>query len=113
MVEIGNMAWPRRRHVAPSKPGRGLCQDISLLAKLAVLLAKASKLVALFARQTVAATAVIAISLLDPAMDRRRARLKLPGQVFYAAPGLRQRNNLFPEFRRVRVPRSRHQDTIL
>ena len=45
-------------------------------------------------------------------MHRRRARLELPGKVFDAAPGPGQREYLLPEFRRVRVPRFRHQDTL-
>ena len=46
---------------------------------------------------------VVTVSLLDPAMDRCRARFKLLGEVFDAAPGIGQRNNLFPEFRRLGV----------
>ena len=59
------------------------------------------------------AAAAVPFSLFDPAMDRRRAPPELPGQIFHAASGSGQRNYLLPEFRRVRVPRSRHRDTLL
>ncbi len=49
----------------------------------------------------------------DPAMDRRGTRLEFSGQVFNAAPGTGQGNNLVPEIRRVRRSRSRHDDTLL
>ena len=41
----------------------------------------------------------IAFSLFEPAMDRRRAGLKLSRQLLGAAPVLGQRNDLLPEFR--------------
>jgi hypothetical protein len=44
-------------------------------------MAKATKLIALLAGQAVGAAAAIAIGLLDPAMDRGRARLELTGQI--------------------------------
>lgn len=98
---------PRRHRVALSKPGRGLCQDISLLSKLAILPAKAAKLLALLAGYTVIATAAITVGLLDPAMDRRSARFELARQILNAAPGSCKGNNLFPELRRIWVPSSR------
>jgi len=66
-------------------------------------MAKATKLIALLAGQAVGAAAAIAIGLLDPAMDRCRVRLELPGQILNVAPAAGQRNNLLPEFRRVRL----------
>jgi len=49
-------------------------------------MAKATKLIALLAGQAVGAAAAIAIGLLDPAMDRCRVRLELPGQILNVAP---------------------------
>jgi hypothetical protein len=80
---------------------------------LAILTAEAAKLVALLTGQTVGAAAAIAIGLLDPAMDGRRARLELPGQILNAPAGTRQGDDLLPELRSVTVPRSRHDDTLL
>jgi len=79
------------------------------LAKLLHFLAKAPKLGAFFAGQTVRPLAIINLDLLDPAMNGRGTGFKLPRQTLHAAPSSCQRNNLIPEFRRVRVPRSRHE----
>jgi hypothetical protein len=63
--------------------------------------------------QPIGSVAAIAVSLLDPAVDRRRAWLEFTGEVLDAPAGARQRNDLLPEFRRIWVPRSRHSDTLL
>jgi hypothetical protein len=63
--------------------------------------------------QAVGPAAAIAIGLLDPAMDRRSTWLELPCQILNAPPGTRQGDDLLPELRSVRVPRSRHDDTLL
>jgi hypothetical protein len=55
----------------------------------------------------------ITIGLLEPAVDRGNTWLELTSKLFDATPGTSQRNNLFPEVRRVRVPRFRHRDTLL
>jgi hypothetical protein len=89
-----------------------LCQDIALLAQLPDLSAQATQLLALFAAQDVGAAAGVAISLLHPSMDGRGARLELSGKIFNTPPRTVQRDDLLPEFRRVRVPRYRHPDTL-
>lgn len=63
---------------------------------MAVLTAKAAQLFALLACYAVGGVAAVPIDLLEPAMDRRRARLKLPRQILHAAPGSSQRNDLSP-----------------
>jgi len=86
---------------------------MSLLSKLAVFPAKAARLLALLTGHAVIAAAAIPIGLLDPAVDRRSTRFELAGQIPRAAPGTRQGNDLLAELSRVRVPRSRHDDTLL
>ncbi len=81
--------------------------DISLLRRSR----RRAEFVALLARQAVSGGQTV--GLLDPAMDRRGTRLEFSGQVFNAAPGTGQGNNLVPEIRRVRRSRSRHDDTLL
>ena len=68
-----------------------------------VLTAQTAELVAFFAVQPISSVAAIGISLLHPAVDRRRARLELTGQVLNVPAGARQRNYLLPELRWIRV----------
>jgi hypothetical protein len=76
---------------------------------LLVLPAQPTQFVTLGAGQVVIANAFIAFGLFNPAVDRGNTRLKLASQTFNTATGPRQRNKLVPEFRRVRVPCSRHE----
>ena len=56
--------------------------------------------------------ATVALSLLDPAVDRRRTPLELSGKAFNTTAGLRQRDDVLPESRRLRAPCSRHPNIL-
>lgn len=60
------------------------------------------------ARQAAWVIAIIGSRLPDPFVDRGSAGFILPRQTFNTAPSAHQRDHLIPKFRRVRVPRSRH-----
>lgn len=60
--------------------------------------------------QHLAVQSQIGNNLLQP--DRHNARPELTRQTLTATTRPRQRNNMIPEFRRVRVPCSRHANTL-